>query len=99
MQATTTITESPRLANIFGPLDAVQRRRLHEVLHDPVRYWDRDHGLLLRPTLTLWQAILRVDPTFPRTGPVTDRHGRVVEDWPRYPDSVLIGRAIRYAIG
>ena len=101
MMAKRRLTEDPGLTNLFGPLDATLRRRLRQVLHDPKRYWDRDHGLILNGTtfVTLWQAILAVDPTFQREGKTTDQAGRVVRDWARYPDSVLIGRAIRFALG
>lgn len=95
-----TLTEDPRLTNMFGPVDAKIRVRLRQVLSKPRRYWDRDHGLILRnrPHLTLWQAIIAIDRTFPRTGRVTDSQGRIVEDWRRYPDSVLVGRAIKHAL-
>ena len=74
-------------------------------LFDALEAADRDpevRVIILRGAgkwLTLWQAILAVDPTFPNTGKVTDQAGRVVEDWRRFPDSVLIARAIRHAAG
>ena len=101
----TTLTDDPVLTNIYGPLSAQIRRRLRDVLRDPRRYWDRDHGIMVRGGahdprwLTLWQAIMAVDPTFPKIGKLTDQAGRVIEDWPRYPDQVLIARALRYAAG
>ena len=97
------LTNNPQLTNMFGPLGPDIQRRLRQVLANPRKYWDRDHGIILRAQdgfgfgLTLWQAILAVDPTFPRSGPRSDREGRKIEDWRRYPDSVLIGRALRYA--
>src|SRR5262245_14197824 len=69
---------SPKLNNFFGPLGTDIRKRLSQVYRNPRRYWDRDNGILLRADgehLTLWQAILRVDPSFPRSGRVTDQEG------------------------
>lgn len=95
------VLDSPALSNFFGALPPAIKARLREVRRDPRRYWDRDHGIILRAEvglgLTLWQAVLAVDPTFPRRGRATDINGRVLDDWARYPDTVLIGRALRYA--
>lgn len=97
----------PALHNYWGPLRLQPdiQRRLRQVMRQPRKYWDRDHGVILVASepgtlgLTLWQAILRVDPTFPRVGPSEDRHGKRREDWARYPDQMLIARAIKYAAG
>jgi hypothetical protein len=87
------------LTNMFGPLDDSIKKRLHEVLQNPREYWDRDHGIILRADakyLTLWQAICVVDPTFPNRGPAYSK-GKPKREWSRYPDTLLIARALRYS--
>lgn len=101
------LTTAPQLTNMFGPLDAKIRRRLQQLLNQPRRYWNRDHGIILRTDhggfgLTVWQAISAIDPTFPKSGRVTSGgyNGipeKLVSDWARYPDQVLIARALKYA--
>jgi hypothetical protein len=91
---------SRELENAFGPLDSKIRRRLSEVHTNPRKFWDRDHGIILRwhsEHLTLWQAILKIDPTFPRVGPREDNKGHRLEDWARYPTPKLIEQALLYA--
>lgn len=99
----------PSLSNFCGPLSQQPdvQQRLRQVMREPRKYWDRDNGIILRERepgtlgLTLWQAILRVDPTFPRVGPSSTTVGgrRIPGTWARYPDSMLIARAIKYAGG
>jgi hypothetical protein len=91
---------SPQLDNAFGPLKPEIRKRLVQVHKNPRRFWDRDHGIILRwslRSLTLWQAILEVDPTFPRTGPTSNAAGRVITSWARYPTPELVERALLFA--
>lgn len=96
---------SPELENFFGPLKPEIKQRLSNVYHNPRRYWDDAHGIILTMEgigLTLWQAVMRVDPTFPNTGPVTTfdqatRKSTRVEDWRRYPTPELIRAALLYA--
>lgn len=94
-----TLIDHPNLSNLYGALGPDIRRRLQQLLANPARYWDRDHGIILRgdTLLTVWQAVLAVDPTFPRVGPSSDQRGRRIENWRRLPDQVLIARALKYA--
>lgn len=96
-----TLTTNPKLNNMYGTLKPEIVKRLQQVLDNPAKYWDDAHSIILRADrkwLTLWQAVIAVDPTFPKRGKATDQRGRVIEDWARKPDSVLIARAIRYAV-
>lgn len=85
--------------NALGkPIYPVQRNRLvGAVLQPSERRWEDVHGIILRDRpgfgLTLWQAVLAVDPTFPDRGPHYNQRG-----WPRWPDQDLYLRAIRYAV-
>ena len=97
----TVLVTDPRLSNLFGPLGPDIRARLQQVLDDPATHWDDAHSIILRAdqplARTLWQAVLAVDPTFPKTGPTSDRAGRRITDWARKPSQILIARALKYA--
>ena len=100
MTSRSNVTLLPGLHNMFGPLDRSIRLRLQQVITNPRKYWNRDHGIILNATdryLTLWQAVLKVDPSFPRVGPSYGNDGRPVEDWSRYPTPDLLQQAILYA--
>jgi hypothetical protein len=90
-------------SNIFGGLDGSIRRRLELVIADPEKHWNDNHGIILRGLhgtgrwMTLWQAVLAVDPTFPKTGPCTTADGIVIDGWKRFPDHDTILKAILYA--
>lgn len=92
---------SPELTNMFGPLPPAIRKRLQQVHKNPRKYWERDHGIILTTKgrgLTLWQAVIKVDPAFPRVANVTNQHGKPVDDcWSRYPTPELIAAALLYA--
>lgn len=90
--------------NLFGPLAPEIRRRLRIAVEAPTeKSWDDAYSIVLRDGkgfglgLTLWQAVIAVDPTFPRQGPATDIEGNVVAGWPRVPDQFTIVRALKYA--
>jgi hypothetical protein len=100
MREQTSIVNLPGLHNVFGTLNRSMRHRLRQVIQNPRKYWDRDHGIILNATdkhLTLWQAVLRVDPSFPRVGPSSNSKGERLEDWQRYPTPELLRAAILYA--
>jgi len=87
--------------NGLGPLTEPLRFRLRAVVECPCEeHWDEAQGILLSwsPMVTLWQAVIAVDPSFPRTGKVTDAVGELVLDWQRVPDSDLLLRAICYGV-
>lgn len=86
--------------NLWGRLTSQGRARIMSLLENPSqKTWDDAHGIILdrQNWLTLWQAILAVEPTFPARGKATDQKGRVVEPWPRIPEPELVLRALRYA--
>ena len=66
------------LRNVFGLLNPELIARLKRVIDDPTPdNWDAACGIILRsdPTLTLWQAVLKVVPGFPQRGRSTDENG------------------------
>ena len=86
--------------NMFGPLSQDLRRRLQAVLDEPNQQtWTDAHSIIVGANrfMTLWQAVIEIDPTFPAVGPSTDRKGLVVKGWKRIPDRDLLVRALKFA--
>lgn len=87
-------------ANMFGPLDANIRMRIQRYLHDPsAENWSDIHSILIKPFVTIWQAVILIDPSFthiglPHSGFPTDH----TERWSKWPDALLVMRAIKAAL-
>jgi hypothetical protein len=93
-----------KTANSYGPTSkSYVHPKLQAVLRNPTHdTWNDAHGVIVSPHggmmgTTLWQAVMAVDPSFPRTGPVSDRSGKQIEGWKRIPDRVTIARALKHA--
>lgn len=85
---------------MFGPLSPAVRARVQRFLEDPTEEnWDDVCCIMVRPLVTVWQAVRAVDPTFPRTGPSFNIKGKRVGCWKRVPDAMLVARAIQRAVG
>jgi hypothetical protein len=90
--------------NMFGPLGPEIRERLLAFLNAPsFPRWDDIHSIILNAKvglgITVWQAVIAVDPTFPRTGkPEGMETPAPHERWDRYPDALTVARAIRWAV-
>jgi len=84
-------------AGMLGkPLTEDARGRVLAVVASPTQEtWADAHGIILAPHpgfgLTLWQAVLAVDPSFPDRGPAMG------EPWLRIPSTELLSQAINYA--
>ncbi len=80
-----------KATNIFGPLDSDIKTRITTFLDAPTEEnWNNVFSILIRPTRTVWQAVIAADPTFPR---------EKRNHWTRVPDAMLVARAIRQATG
>ena len=80
--------------NMRGQLTGEARERLIAVLADPNQEtWEEAHSLILNGErhVTLWQAVVWVDPSFPKSRPCGS-------EWERVPDYDTVARAIRYAV-
>lgn len=82
--------------NLWGRLEGDSLKRLRDVLANPTQEtWEEAFTLIISINdgwVTLWQAVLAVDPTFPQ--------GKGPDGlWPRVPDSLTIARAIRESAG
>jgi hypothetical protein len=97
-------------SNMFGPLSGEVRQRLMAAISDPGEAtWDDAHSIILDrgSWLTLWQAVIAVDPSFGAVqGPVTrwveddseyGGHSEPVSGWSRTPSPEVILQAISYA--
>ena len=79
--------------NAFGGLKGDVRKRLLAVLNHPCQAsWDAAHTIIIAGSkmTTLWQAVIVVDPTFPRSK-------RIEDPWPVVPDQFTLCRAIKQA--
>ena len=102
-------------SNMFGKLSDEVRERLMAVINNPCEEtWEDAHSIILNfgpgpgigMGVTLWQAVIAVDSTFPKTGPQTrwveddselGGHSEPVSGWARVPDAETIVQAINYA--
>jgi hypothetical protein len=96
--------------NMFGAsLCEDARARLAAAVADPCEAtWDDAHTILLTPRISLWAAVIEVDPSFAFIkGPVTrwvdDPRRKLggysvpVSGWSRTPTAEVIRQAIAYA--
>jgi len=83
-------------------------KRLQALLENQTEEtWDDAFSINLCPLLgsdvvTLWQAVIAVDPTFPKVGCQYEmsrrgRKSKKIKGWSRIPDRALLERAIRFA--
>jgi len=85
---------------MWGELHPKYRTLLRALLYHPTEEtWDNAHNIILNPRgmLTLWQAVIAIDPSFPKVGPSHDSRGRIVERWRRIPSQALLLAALQYA--
>lgn len=86
--------------NMFGSLGVdIRRRILHYLLTPTNDAWSDISGIIvgMGRTMTIWQNVIAVDPTFPKRGRLTDKDDNVVEEWKRIPTPELIKKALFYA--
>jgi hypothetical protein len=82
------------------PLDDGTKRRIYDYLEKPnAADWSNISGIHVNCCMvTLWQAVRKVDPSFPATGRRYEMEtGRIVKEWERIPHPDLVLRAIAYA--
>lgn len=84
-----------KASNIFGPLNAKQKQEIMDYIAAPTEAgWDRIASMIILPgtmgRTTIWQWVVQVEPTFPRSKPSPGR-------WPRIPDPMTVARAIKAA--
>lgn len=85
------------LTNMFGKLAPDLRKRLVAVLRNPTqKTWSNAYSIILNQDTweTLWQAVIKVDPFFPRSGPSGGDDDRL---WDRIPTRETLIAAMRLA--
>jgi hypothetical protein len=87
------------IVDIFGNFPSGSAERIQAYLDKPSgNRWSDIIGLIIDGKTTLWQSVLLVDPTFPRTGRSIDNTGKVHKDWERIPEPLLVLRAIKEVV-
>ncbi len=88
-------------SNLHGKLNAPIQDRLHRYFNNPTEEaWEDVHGIILNQEsmMTVWQAMLELDPSFPRRGPSEELDGAQVRGWERIPTADEFSQAINFAI-
>ena len=90
------------LFNFYGPLSPDIKKRIKNYLcHPTVEGWVDIYGIIIRADiglgLTVWQAVIAVDPAFPRVGRRTDFKGNVLREWQKIPDPFTLKKALEWA--
>ena len=85
--------------NLFGPLTPLVKARIMAFMDNPcAATWDNCASIIVnkRGIITVWQALLRADPSFPHSAgaPTTST---LSARWHRVPDPFTVARAIREA--
>lgn len=89
-----------KCTNLFGPIKPEIRQRLDACLENPTeKTWEEAYSIIINGDhmISLWQAVVAADQTFPMTGPVETLEGKRLEGWKRVPDKVTLVRALRLA--
>jgi hypothetical protein len=100
---TVDVTAEMNLArNMFGALSPRLRARIIHFIQNPCfETWDDISSIIINwasaEACTIWQAVICVDPTFPRSGRVTDQKGKMVREWERIPTVETLKKALEFA--
>jgi len=89
------------LTNLWGKLKPSERKRLVSVLKKPTnKTWNDAYSIIIRDTgmVSLWQAVIAVDPFFPRRGPsYTSGEAERERVWEKIPSRETLIKALQYA--
>lgn len=83
--------------NAFGVIKPDIKRRIEKFINNPtVAGWDDIFCIIIKGErlITIWQAVIEMDNTFPKVGRCEDMKGNVVEDWRKIPTPQQVIKAI-----
>ena len=81
--------------NMFGKLRPSFKKRLYALIENPCpETWDDTHCIVLKGQVTLWQAVLAVQPSYQKGAEITDP----IKKWFDIPSKEIIIRAITTAV-
>jgi len=90
--------------NMFGSLTpGIRRRIIHYLAKPTIESWNDIYCIIIGwgngagNAETIWQAVIAIDPTFPKTGRVTDLKGNVIREWAAMPSIETIKKALIFA--
>lgn len=84
------------ITNIFGGFNEESALRIQSYLNDPIiDRWDDISSILIRNSITVWQAVLLLDEEFPRQGRSYNIKNEILKEWERIPEPLLVQRAIK----
>lgn len=85
--------------NMFGSLDWPLKSALYNYLEFPTEeHWNEIYSTIISPRgkmTTIWQAVLEIDPTFPKRAS-HDEHDNV--QWEKIPSPIVVRKAIQNAV-
>jgi hypothetical protein len=93
MPNTISVLALQKATNLVGGLNPNLKARIIALVENPTQEtWDNAHSIIVNGDrcITLWKAVLRVDPTFPRSR-IKD------QPWERIPDRDTVLEAITQA--
>lgn len=89
-------------SNMFGSLKPHITKRINKFLNNPTTAgWEDIHSIIIDGSgqmRTIWQAVIRIKPSFPRSGRTEDEKGRVIKDWREIPTPQEVIKAIQSVV-
>jgi hypothetical protein len=86
--------------SMLGRLAEDTRARVLAAITQPCEAtWDAAFSAIVGSDgwMTLWQAVRKVRPDFPSTGPLRERDGTIVKGWSQVPDRAALLSALQFA--
>lgn len=87
------------MEGMFGKQPYENLKRVQAYLNEPTAdRWDDISGILVDGHSTIWQLLIELDSTFPKSGRTKDVMHKVVEEWERIPTPLEVLRAIKQGV-
>jgi hypothetical protein len=83
-------------SNFLGPIGEDIKQRIVTYFRKPTaENWDDIQSILISRGTTIWQAVIGVDPSFPKTGRRYTPDGTLIREWEKVPSPQAVLMAIR----